>query len=1046
MTDIQKQLRDAWLNIDIEDKYLFNPMTNIPEGLEDEPHLYFMWLLQQPEYFHLVCRYILNVDLLPVQAVMLKEMWHRKFPMMIASRGFGKSFMLGLYALLRILLLPRRRVMICGAAFRQSKVIFNYMESIYSNAPILRDILGTGRENGPKHEPDMFKFYIGDSMASAIPLGDGSKIRGQRANDVLMDEFACLDGDSLVETNNGLVRIRDFDSVDHVITGDKKIIYERPTKFIRTPLTGAYKIKLDNGYVIRCSIDHQLMTHKGWKKVSNLKVGDYIEKSSQSICCNKNQIVNLDEKMAWLLGILVSEGSVTHKNQISVNTTDKNICKRLVNDYGFKINIKEKYIDKRGWNCKQLFCLWKCDQDLRKQLYNFGLDCVKSHDKKIPWAILQSPKNIIQSFLSGLFDGDGSCFLWKDKNFDNRLGLAYYSVSERLCRDVQILMYKLGYDGYISNRKSNISDNAQWFVRWNNNIAYKACEFLNVSRFHNILEQCSLPDKPKNICWNKQHNKWKVAYQYLGKTIQKNFKNINDAENFLNKLKHKTQYRKIVSIEQDGMDHLYDYYLPQTHSFYAEGFRQHNSVSREIFENVIAGFAAVSSSPVEGVKRKAMERRAKELGVKLEEEKNIIDTNQIIISGTAYYDFNHFGEYWKRWREIIRSKGNKERLEEIFGDEEIPEDFDWKDYSIIRIPFGLVPKGFMDDAMVARSKATVHSGIYLMEFGSCFSNDSNGFFKRSLIESCVCRPNNPIILPSGPVEFSLALHGSPDKKYIFGVDPASEVDNFSIVVLELHKDHRRIVYSWTTNRKEHRARLKTGLVDEDDFYSYCARKIRDLMVKFPCVRIMIDSQGGGVAVTEALHDKDKLKEGELKIWPVIDPKKPQESDGESGLHIVEMCNFSSSDWTSEANHGLRKDFEDKVCLFPFFDSVALELASVDDDREKRIYDTLEDCYLEIEELKNELSMIIITQTMTGRDRWDTPEVKLPGNKKGRLRKDRYSALVMANMGARELMRNPTKPLVTSTGGFAMSGQKAKSDGVEYYGPSWFVEGMRGIYD
>ena len=46
----------------------------------------------------------------------------------------------------------------------------------------------------------------------------------------------------------------------------------------------------------------------------------------------------------------------------------------------------------------------------------------------------------------------------------------------------------------------------------------------------------------------------------------------------------------------------------------------------------------------------------------------------------------------------------------------------------------------------------------------------------------------------------------------------------------------------------------------------------------------------------------------------------------------------------------------------------------------------------------------MTQTSTGaraRDRWDTPEVKLQNGKKGRLRKDRYSSLVIANMLARQ---------------------------------------------
>ena len=73
----------------------------------------------------------------------------------------------------------------------------------------------------------------------------------------------------------------------------------------------------------------------------------------------------------------------------------------------------------------------------------------------------------------------------------------------------------------------------------------------------------------------------------------------------------------------------------------------------------------------------------------------------------------------------------------------------------------------MDDAQVARSRATVHSGIYEMEFGACFSSDSNGFIKRSLIESCVASPENPISLPSGEVNFHAMVRGNPAARYIF---------------------------------------------------------------------------------------------------------------------------------------------------------------------------------------------------------------------------------------------------------------------------------------
>jgi hypothetical protein len=474
------------------------------------------------------------------------------------------------------------------------------------------------------------------------------------------------------------------------------------------------------------------------------------------------------------------------------------------------------------------------------------------------------------------------------------------------------------------------------------------------------------------------------------------------------------------------------------------------SIPRDIFENVVAGFAAVSADPVENVKRLAAQRKALELGVHIEEENKDTELkdNQIILSGTAYYDFNHFATYWKKWKAIIKSGGNPTKLREVFNGEDAPDNFDWTQYSIIRMPYELLPKGFMDADQVARSKATVHAGIYQMEFGCCFTRDSQGFFKRSLIESCVVSDNNSIKDSKGQeIKFEATLMGDPNKRYIFGVDPASEVDNFSIVVLEVNPDHRRIVHCWTTTRSEHKEKVKKGYSSESDFYSYCARKIRDLMVLYPCIHIAIDAQGGGIAIIESLHDQDKIKSGEMPIWPTIDPDKPKDTDGERGLHIVEMCQFARYEWLSEANHGMRKDFEDKALLFPYFDAISIGLSASQDDVKHRMFDTLEECVLDIEELKDELAMIQMTQTNSGRDRWDTPEYIIGTGKKSKMRKDRYSALLMANMAARVLQRTPEQEAYNFYGGFATGREQTRSYENEklYNAPSWFSENMKDVY-
>ena len=660
MIDQTKQIEDAWLGISVDESKLFNPMDFVMQDSDNEKLLErIAWLMMRPEYFSFACKYILNVELSPFQSLLLYEMWNRKFPMLVGSRGMGKSFILSVYPLLRALFMPRRKIIVVGAAFRQSKVLFEYMDTIWKNAPILRDLCTSN--SGPRRDVDRCVMHIGQSTVTCLPLGDGSKIRGQRANDIIADEFA--------------------------------------------------------------------------------------------------------------------------------------------------------------------------------------------------------------------------------------------------------------------------------------------------------------------------------------------------------------------------------------------------SIPRDIFENVVAGFAAVAASPIEKVKQKAREKKAKELGIPIsspdESDTGAMKSNQIILSGTAYYDFNHFAEYWKRYHAIVASGGDEFKLQEVFGGA-VPADFDWREYSVIRMPVDKLPDGFMDSGQIARAKATVHSGIYQMEYGAVFTTDSQGFFKRSLIESCTTSQMKPITLPSGDVCFEALLKGDPNKKYIFGVDPASEVDNFSIVVLELNGDHRRIVHSWTTTRKQHKEKLKSKIVTEDDFYSYCAKKIRQLMKAFPCVEIAIDAQGGGIAVVEALQDRDKIGEGEVQIWPTIEEKE-KDTDYHSGLHILKLCQFAKADWLAEANHGLRKDFEDKCVLFPFFDTASIGLSIEQDKVSGRKYDTLEDCVMEIEELKDELSMIVMTQTSSGRERWDTPEVKLGAGKKTRLRKDRYSALIMANMSARHYS-NVEKVQEIEVGGFAQeNASRFGNSGKLYNGPAWFADKIQDIY-
>lgn len=483
-----------------------------------------------------------------------------------------------------------------------------------------------------------------------------------------------------------------------------------------------------------------------------------------------------------------------------------------------------------------------------------------------------------------------------------------------------------------------------------------------------------------------------------------------------------------------------------------------NSISLPVYETVVSGFGSVSADPVAEAAKEAKREVLKKYGLWTDVDEHEYAAhvgNQSIISGTPGYTFQNFYPYWRRYKSYIESKGNLIKLRETLG-MDIPENFNWKDYSIIRVPVDLLPPGFMDKKAIARFKTTLVRNTYNMEYGAIFPDDSDGFFRRSMIEKCVTK--NPIRVGNEDIQFSATLVGKPDKQYIYGIDTASEVDNLTVVILEPYENHRRIVYAWATKKDKFKEQSASGIVKEKDFYLYVVKKLRALFKVFPPIFIGMDKLGGGIPIAEALGNPDILEKGEQLILPYTkydddDPfwweEKNKITDDISGVHNLFLIKFANADWVSKANHGLRFDLENKILLFPFFDSAELEMALAADSAAvaagnlSRKFDTLEDCVMEIEELKDELTCIEYTppNTTQKREKWDTPETKLPNSKKGRLLKDRYSALLIANMIARTIDAQPQQAFFRHVGGFASRGQviQTKKDDKLFMGPDWFTK-------
>ncbi len=1035
-----------------------NPFAKKDQFDVENPAVHLLSLMRMPEFFPLTCDKVFNVQILPLQNCVLRELWYKPFPMLVGSRGFGKSFLLALYSMLKALIHQGTKIVIVGAAFRQAKVVFEYVEMIWANAPVLRDLCGGGkgrnnREQGPRRDIDRCECIIGESIIMALPLGDGKKIRGQRANIVIADEFACLGGETLVETDRGLMRLADSEKEMGSFRLNTGGGLETPSDFITTPPTDAYRVTTTGGYSFVCSAIHTVMTTRGWRIAQELTTGDYLPLENTYEFPAEN-VPGVDEGLAWLMGLLTAEGSINSRHAMQVHSTDRATVERvrsslagLMPDREVKIIDTPGYTDARGWVCKPSFTTYCSNLGLRDRLVDLGLGRATAEGKRVPWSILRSPRSVVLAYLGGLFDGDGSAFLWKDRGVPGHLGVAFYSVSEALAQEVQVLLAKLGLFSTRQKRASKLSDKPQWMLRLNGHDAHTLCRLLDVPRWTEVVAAARPPaDRSEaGVVWDGGRGKWKAETRRDGRAVYLGrFASRDDALACVlaNRGPRSLRVRSVEKLP--GSHVLYDYRVPRAERFLAGCFPQHNSIPPDIYETVVAGFAAVSQDPVGNVKEEARVRVLKKLGKwdpgMESDSQNTGRENQAILSGTAYYAFNWFARYWERYRAIIESRGDPAKLAALSPDGVVDDTLNYRDYVVIRIPVDMLPPGFMAAKHVARSKMTVHSGIYLMEFSACFASDSDGFFKLSLIESCVAGGSDN---RTGHT-FSVSLKGQPGVTHVMGIDPAAESDNFAIKILALYPDHRRVVYGWTTRKKDYQRRQKVGLTREGTFYGFCARKIRDLLKLFPCDRIGMDAQGGGGGVLEALHDAAYILPGEVPIWEAKDPdpKKRKDTDGRPGLHLVEMVQFARADWTAEANTGMKKDMEDKVLLFPYMDAPLLGLSVEEDALNKRVYDTLEDATMEVEQLKTEMATIVLTQTPTGRERWDTPAVKGQGHGAGRLRKDRYSALVIANMLARQMARGPRPQDYASHGGWAgdlaAAGRERNTEPTYVLGEKWAV--------
>ena len=109
--------------------------------------------------------------------------------MCVYGRGCGKTFTASVFCFLQCIFNPGTKILVAGPTFRTARFIFNNLEKIVfsKGAELLRQAFSAK----PSKRNDQFEWLINDGSITAIPLS-GEKIRGLRANVLLLDEYLLL--------------------------------------------------------------------------------------------------------------------------------------------------------------------------------------------------------------------------------------------------------------------------------------------------------------------------------------------------------------------------------------------------------------------------------------------------------------------------------------------------------------------------------------------------------------------------------------------------------------------------------------------------------------------------------------------------------------------------------------------------------------------------------------------------------------------------------------------------------------------------------------
>lgn len=467
-------------------------------------------------------------------------------------------------------------------------------------------------------------------------------IRGLSRFEAVMGVFSrgfgkCVTGDTMLFTDKGVKEIGDFfdyqsDGIETYTDHNINLLnrygeLENSSKGIYSGFKQTKKIKTEEGYEIETTLNHPLlvMTESGqveWRKAEGIAVGDYVpinrdndiwgdetrldidmeaflqghsdivRRRLEKFSCNA--LADLTSEMSLILGYLVGDGMMTRENYFVFSNGDEDILKRytdfMVNVLGVKVSKKSG--DNVDYVTSGMYT--------REYLRQVGLEVVDAFGKEVPKCVMRAPKEMVASFISGLFDADGGI---------SNSHIEYCTASKKLSMQVQTLLLNFGI---VSRRSEKFNKRFKTYsypllvMGKNMDIFAKEIGFSSKRKQERLNEVCNVERNTNKdvipyqrdavVGFNnnaKKHTKglWRkvdvshiksgecnLTYERMDRLLCVNGAMSCDNYNHLKELQDSNYfYSRVLSVEERE-NHVYDLQMSQTESFISNGFVSHNTL------------------------------------------------------------------------------------------------------------------------------------------------------------------------------------------------------------------------------------------------------------------------------------------------------------------------------------------------------------------------------------------------------------------------------------------------------------------------------------